>query len=317
MLHIDIVDFSLLSRYFLIFAIFIMLINIAVCSYFYIFRRNVLRKKETKPMLLNNGFVLIMLVVIGLAIFAFQTDLYSIIFGPALLLISLVISYMHFWGYSNFLNIAECSMEMLEVLVGVIEAGDENLDGHSLHVQNLTMLMYDYLPTKYRININPLNLQFASLLLDVGKLGVPRSIINKSGKLTPEERSLIQKHPEICVDLFKKLPSFNIITKWIKYHHERVDGEGYYHLKGTEIPLASRILAVADTYSALTMDRSYKASIPYESAISEMRLVAGSQLDAELVAIFCSIPRQKVTSCMDDVHTRMKKYQIGDFRSNQ
>jgi HD-GYP domain-containing protein (c-di-GMP phosphodiesterase class II) len=159
-----------------------------------------------------------------------------------------------------------------------------------------------------------MNLQYASLLLDIGKLGIPRSIINKKGKLLPEERELIQKHPEICMEILSSIPSLKTITFWIKYHHERVDGTGYYHLKGEEIPLASRILAIADTYSAITMDRSYRPSLPYENAISELRLVAGKQLDGELVELFCSIPKSKITVCMNDVRNRMKKYQSGTFR---
>ena len=205
-------------------------------------------------------------------------------------------------------------MEVLETVVGVIEAGDENLDGHSLHVQNLTMLIYDYLPLGIRKSINPINMQYASLLLDIGKHGIPRSIIDKKGKLLPEEKELIQRHPEICVKLLEGIPSFKNVATWVKYHHERVDGSGYHKLKGSEIPIESRILAVADTYSAMTMERSYKPSLTHEAAIAELRIVAGRQLDAAIVDIFCSIPAQKVAECMADAKLRMKKYEAGSFR---
>ena len=233
---------------------------------------------------------------------------FSILTGVAMFTIMLA------WSLVQMSSVSSLSMEVLETVVGVIEAGDENLDGHSLHVQNLTMLMYDYLPVDIRKNINPMNMQYAALLLDLGKHGIPREIIDKKGKLTPQEKKLIQSHPEICEKLLEGIPSFNTVAKWIKYHHERVDGGGYYKLKGKEIPIASRILAVADTYSAITMERSYRASLSHEEAVAELKIVAGRQLDSKLVDIFCSIPTHKVIACMADVKARMKRYEVGSFR---
>ena len=227
---------------------------------------------------------------------------------------TLVFTVMLIWGIVQMNGVSAVSMEVLETVVGVIEAGDENLDGHSLHVQNLTMLIYDNLPLGIRKSINPINMQYASLLLDIGKHGIPRSIIDKKGKLLPEEKELIQRHPEICVKLLEGIPSFKNVATWVKYHHERVDGSGYHKLKGSEIPIESRILAVADTYSAMTMERSYKPSLTHEAAIAELRIVAGRQLDAAIVDIFCSIPAQKVAECMADAKLRMKKYEAGSFR---
>ena len=207
-----------------------------------------------------------------------------------------------------------CNMELLEALVGVIEAGDPNLDGHSLHVRNLAMLLYSNLPPRYRLRLNADDLQYAALLLDIGKLGVPRAIINKSGKLEPEEWEFMRRHPEIGAMILQPIPSFAKIARWIQYHHERVDGSGYYHLRGSEIPLASRIIAIADTYSAITMDRNYKPSRTNEDAIAELRLVAGSQLDAELVACFCRIPVREIEASMNSVRQKMQRYQSENFR---
>lgn len=302
------------SEYLIISAIIIMIVNFLITLFSLILRSDALYN-DTGVHFSSNVILLafeILFIITFVIIFSIE-KLYFIL-SISIFTCALVFTMLLIWGFVQLRGVSIRSMEILETLVGVIEAGDENLDGHSLHVQNLTMLIYDYLPFFERHKINPMNLQYASLFLDIGKLGIPRSIIDKRGKLTPKEKELIQRHPEICVHIFEKHPSFTTVTYWVKYHHERVDGNGYYHLKGNEIPLASRILALADTYSAITMDRSYKPSLPYENAISELRLVAGTQLDSELVDLFCSIPKKKVTACMDDVRERMKKYQSGDFR---
>ncbi|MCR5775427.1 MAG: HD domain-containing protein [Lachnospiraceae bacterium] len=218
---------------------------------------------------------------------------------------------MLFYKYSKA---RKRSVEIIEMLIGVIEAGDSNLDGHSLHVHNLTMLIYDYLPFRYRRKLNPTDLEYASLLLDIGKLGVSRRILNKSGKLVDDEWALMKRHPEIGVKILGSVDYFDRISDWILYHHERVDGSGYYKLKGDQIPLASRVMAVADTYSAITMERSYKPSHSYEEAVSELRLVSGTQLDEELVEIFCNIPINRIASCMEDVKKRMQRFTEERFR---
>lgn len=186
------------------------------------------------------------------------------------------------------------SIDIAEVLIGVIDARDPNLDGHSRHVQNLTMLLYEYLPVNMKRTLNSVSLEYAALMHDVGKLGVPEYILNKPAKLDEDEWKIMRKHPQIGTKILEPLPSFKDIMPWILYHHERVDGKGYYRLKGSDIPLASRIIAIADTYSAITMRRSYKDPRTHEEAIAIIREVAGTQLDKELADIFCSIPKEKL-----------------------
>ena len=159
------------------------------------------------------------------------------------------------------------SIDIAEVLVGVIDARDPNLNGHSLSVQNLTMLLYRHLPAHLRGQINPVSLEYAALMHDVGKLGVPEAILNKTGKLDTDEWTVMKQHPRTGVRILKPLHTFDDVSDWIEYHHERIDGNGYYGLKGDEIPLAARIIAGADTYSAITMRRSYKAPKAHEEAV--------------------------------------------------
>lgn len=197
----------------------------------------------------------------------------------------------------------ERSIDIAEVLIGVIDARDPNLNGHSRHVQQLTMLLYEYLPNAQKRSINPVSLEYAALMHDVGKLGVPEKILLKPAKLSDDEWVVMKKHPKIGVKLLEPLKSFENILPWIMYHHERVDGNGYYKIAGKKIPYAARMIAVADTYSAITMRRSYKPERTHEEAIEIIRSVAGTQLDREIVDIFCSIPKEKVVECYPEIVT--------------
>ena len=192
------------------------------------------------------------------------------------------------------------SIDIAEVLVGVIDARDPNLNGHSRYVQQVTMLFYRYLPAGLKKEINPISLEYAALMHDVGKLGVPESILNKPGKLDEEEWKVMRSHPKTGVKILKPLTTFRNITPWIENHHERPDGKGYYGLKAEEIPLAAKIIAIADTYSAITMRRSYKAPRTHEEAMEIIRDVAGTQLDKDLVEIFLTIPKEELVKCIPE-----------------
>lgn len=193
------------------------------------------------------------------------------------------------------------SLEITETLIGVIEARDPNLNGHSRNVQMLSMCLYKHLPASMKEGISPVSFEYAALLHDVGKLGVPESILNKPGKLDPEEWEVMKQHPKIAMYLLKSLPSFDEIKDWILYHHERMDGKGYYGLPGDDIPMAARIIAVCDTYSAITMRRSYKDMRTHEEAVEIIEDVAGSQLDADLVLIFTTIPKEELQACTPEM----------------
>ena len=195
-------------------------------------------------------------------------------------------------------SIRDNCLSVTEVLIGVIEARDPNLNGHSRFVQNLTMLFYDYLPSDIKKKINRMTLEYAALMHDVGKLGIPEEVLNKPGKLTDQEWKIMRQHPEIGVKFLEPLRSFASIRPWIKYHHERIDGKGYYGLSEQEIPLPSKVIAVTDTYSAIVMRRAYKEPETHETAIKIMQEIEGTQLDAGLVDIFCKIPKEKLMDCV-------------------
>ena len=305
---------NMINPILIIISFIINLISIAVILYEIYIRQNVLRKRNISTIIASIIFILVPISLTISCITAINTPnagsrrIITLFITTVVFLILTRCATMYIEG------IESVSIDVLKALVGVLEAGDPNLDGHSLHVQRLSMLLYEFLPPDDRILINPYNLKCASLLLDIGKLGIPRSIINKSGKLGKDEWEIMRRHPEIGVKILKQIPSFSEILPWIKYHHERVDGNGYYHLASSEIPIESRIIAIADTYSALTMNRSYKARLPYDDAIAELKLCAGSQLDKELVEIFCSIPIRRIEACMTEVLETMKCYEEENFR---
>ena len=122
-------------------------------------------------------------------------------------------------------------------------------------------------------------------------------MLNKPGKLDDYEWDVMKQHPKKAMDLLKTLPSFDEIKDWIQYHHERMDGKGYYGLPGDDIPMAARIIAVCDTYSAITMRRSYKDKRTHEEAMEIINEVAGSQLDPDIAFIFMTIPKEELQAC--------------------
>ena len=186
---------------------------------------------------------------------------------------------------------------------------DHVMVGHSLHVLKLTELFYKYLPSEYKIKLPYYKIKYTTLLHDIGKLAIPKEVLYKPGKLTAEEKQLVKRHTDIGKNLIADDEALNFMVAGILYHHERIDGNGYKSLKEKDIPLEAKIIAIADTYSAIVMSNSFKPSRTYADAIIGLRMSASSQLDKNLVDIFCSIPQGKVNACLDEVRACMENYQ--------
>ena len=134
-------------------------------------------------------------------------------------------------------------------------------------------------------------LEVAALLHDIGKIGVPDSILKKEGKLPDAERALMNKHPEYSWSILRLLPGLEKASLYALHHHESFDGAGYpAGLKGEEIPLGARIFSIADTLDAMRSDRPYRPAQPFEAARKEIELWSGRQFDPEIVKVFLEMP---------------------------
>lgn len=182
-------------------------------------------------------------------------------------------------------------INVVRSLVHAIEAKDYYTRGHSERVNRYCMQMAEGLSLS---RSERENLHWASILHDVGKIGIPEIILNKPEGLDPEEYALIKSHSQRGVDILKPIDQLAGTLEGILHHHERYDGTGYpTGLKGEEIPLISRIISVADTFDALTTDRAYRSGLGTNDALREMRDVSGTQLDSALLQLFLGIYRNQ------------------------
>ena len=176
------------------------------------------------------------------------------------------------------------SFDVLQGLVLAVDRKDHYTKLHSEDVAAYALYIAERvgLPEDVRAN-----LRIGALLHDVGKIGIPDDILRKPGRLTAREYDILKQHVALGDLLVGSMPDVQHIREGVRYHHERWDGEGYLvGLAGKDIPLIGRVLAVADAYSAMTTTRPYRKAMPIERALAELRSVAGTQLDAELVDVF-------------------------------
>ena len=174
----------------------------------------------------------------------------------------------------------------INTFVDEIFEKDASTMQHSHDVYDLVNIIYRQLPKSLKTEVNRQNLFDAALLHDVGKIAVPDIILNKPSSLNTSEMEIVRSHAAkgkimLAVTRFKEVADI------VCFHHERVDGNGYFHLPREQIPLESRIIAVADTYSALTTDRVYRKKCSKDNAIRVLIEVSGTQLDERFVEIIC------------------------------
>ncbi|MFH1867960.1 MAG: HD domain-containing phosphohydrolase [Candidatus Omnitrophota bacterium] len=181
-------------------------------------------------------------------------------------------------------------MNAAAVFAAAIDARDPYTHGHSERVTNYSMAILDYLEYAHDIVKNPVfrqRLQIAAILHDIGKIGVSDDILHKPAALTPEERVEIEKHPTIGADIVSRVKGLGDIVGGIKHHHERYDGKGYPDgLKSDNIPFVARIIAVADTYDAMTSDRPYRKGLGDDVAREEIMKNQTTQFDPYMAAAF-------------------------------
>lgn len=176
-------------------------------------------------------------------------------------------------------------------LAAAIEAKDNYTHGHTTRVTNLSLEIAKNLSQKKIFDTKFLeSLHIASLLHDIGKIGIPEHILNKTGDLTIGERNKIKKHPLIGVSILKPIKELDESILGVKYHHERYDGLGYPEgLKGEEIPLIASIISIADSFDAMTTDRPYRPRLYKDDAVKEIKRLAGLQFNPRVTDTFIEL----------------------------
>lgn len=176
------------------------------------------------------------------------------------------------------------SFDIIKTLAETIEEKDTYTRGHSERVMTYSLKIAQ----KLKMTPDELEkIKYAGILHDVGKIGIPETILQKNGRLTEEEYNLIKQHPEKGARILSHISSLEDIAHMVKYHHEKPDGTGYPEgLFIENIPLGARILALADTFDAMTSDRPYRKGLALEVVVEELQKYSGKQFDAELTTLF-------------------------------
>lgn len=184
-------------------------------------------------------------------------------------------------------NLEKSYMDSIEILRHTVEAKDPYTRGHSDRVSEYAVLLGKKLNLP---NEDIEKLKIGGLFHDIGKIGIPDSILLKESKLTDEEYTKIKEHPVIGYNILENADMFKNILDIIKYHHERFDGNGYPEkLSGTNIPYLARITSIVDSFDAMTSRRSYRNSLPMDVVKSEILQNFGSQFDPEIGIVFLDI----------------------------
>ena len=184
-------------------------------------------------------------------------------------------------------QVEHLSRTAMEALAKTVDAKDRYTSGHSLRVAEVACLI----AAEWGWDDEQISeLRFQGMMHDIGKIGVPDSVLNKPGKLTSIEFELIQSHTTVGSDILKNITSIPGVEKVARHHHERFDGNGYPdHLKGDEIPINARIICVADAYDAMNSDRVYRKALPKDTIRKEIINGRGTQFDPFLVDVFIKL----------------------------
>jgi HD-GYP domain-containing protein (c-di-GMP phosphodiesterase class II) len=176
------------------------------------------------------------------------------------------------------------SEQAARTILRALDAKDSYTFGHSMRVAYFSLVT----GAEAGLNIDEMyELELSSIFHDIGKIGTPDAVLNKPSRLSEDEFQIMKQHPENTYEILKDFPYFEKIAVNSRFHHERFDGKGYpMGLKGHDIPLAARIILIADTFDAMTSTRPYRKGLPYEVAFDELNQFSGTQFDPHLVKLF-------------------------------
>jgi putative nucleotidyltransferase with HDIG domain len=196
-------------------------------------------------------------------------------------------------------------MGLLHSLTSAVDAKDSYTCGHSERVALLSRHLAQEAGLKHA---DVEQIYMAGLLHDVGKIGVPESVLQKAGKLTNEEFEQMKKHPEIGARILADVKQLKPILPGVLHHHERYDGKGYPHgLAGEKIPVMGRIICLADCFDAMTSNRTYRRALPIEVALCEIRRCSGTQFDPAFSDAFLRSTPDALRELLRDHKDRSKR----------
>lgn len=212
-------------------------------------------------------------------------------------------------------TIEEMFVQTVTALSEAVDAKDRYTSGHSKRVAEYARMLAKRMGMSEE---EQEEIYRAGLLHDIGKIRIPAEIINKAGKLTDEEYNIIKIHPVTSYNILRGIAGNNLIAIAAKYHHERYDGRGYPNgLSGDTIPLVARILAVADTYDAMTSNRSYRKALPQDVVRSEIEKGKGTQFDPDIAELMLQmIDEDKEYAMRQDEEVTRKILTVDDEPMN-
>lgn len=217
-------------------------------------------------------------IIIALAYISYGYGAVLLFFGPLLLAR---------YSFKLYIDMRNLYISTIQALNKTVEAKDPYTSGHASRVEEYAVELAE----AYNLSYDSIqNIRTASILHDIGKIGVNDNILNKAAKLSQDEYQNIMRHPSIGADIISKVDFLKDITGIVKHHHERYDGKGYPDgLSGKDIPIEACVLTIADSYDAMTTDRPYRKALSTDEALEEIRKNAGTQFHPELANKFISL----------------------------
>jgi len=202
------------------------------------------------------------------------------------------------------------SSEIINALVSTIDARDTYTKGHSKSVAEYSLIL------ARAVGFNDeelMNLKYMALLHDIGKIGIPDMVLNKPGRLTEAEFNIIKSHTVIGSEILKDVTALEDTYRVARHHHERYDGLGYPDgLKGEDIPLAARIVGIADAFDAMTSDRIYRSALSEETVLRELKKGKETQFDPRLLEVFLRLYKDNQLKLKDD-NNDFKQSKLKEF----
>ena len=208
----------------------------------------------------------------------------AIMQNPLALLLLIVPAAIFYIAYKSLKEIHNDTHHLLVAMADAVDLRDSYTGGHSRRVTDYSAQLLQ------QLGLHGLEVDLilsAARVHDIGKIGIPDSVLQKPGPLTPEERTIMESHSARGAELLERYPDFSRGMAIVRHHHESWDGTGYPDgLKGETIPFGARVIAVADTFDAMTSDRPYRKGMPVEKAVAILHQGRGQQWEASLVDAF-------------------------------